>query len=138
MLDLAVVVAVDLEITGPRATYVASDSLGGARLAVRHLHGLGHRRVWHVAGPERSYSATGRREAWEQTLRAHGAEVPPVLVGGAVADVTLELRGSKLRLCARLRSARTNSKAMAAPMLWPKMKIFSWSTKSYFFSEASA
>ncbi|MFC5788870.1 LacI family DNA-binding transcriptional regulator [Agromyces tardus] len=64
-----------------RYPVVDTDQAHGARLATEHLLGLGHRTVWHVAGPERSYSAERRRESWESTLRAHGAEVPPVLVG---------------------------------------------------------
>ncbi|WP_136706284.1 substrate-binding domain-containing protein [Agromyces sp. H66] len=60
---------------------VDTDQAHGARLATEHLLGLGHRTVWHVAGPERSYSATRRRESWARTLHEHGAEVPPVQVG---------------------------------------------------------
>jgi LacI family transcriptional regulator len=45
------VVAVDLEIAGERVSYVSSDNIGGARLAVRHLHRLGHRRIATITGP---------------------------------------------------------------------------------------
>ena len=44
-------VAVDLDVTGERVGYVTSDNVAGARLAVRHLHGLGHRRIATVTGP---------------------------------------------------------------------------------------
>lgn len=44
------VIAVDLEVTGRRATWVTSDNVGGARLAVRHLRELGHTRIATVAG----------------------------------------------------------------------------------------
>ncbi|UOE44185.1 LacI family DNA-binding transcriptional regulator [Agromyces larvae] len=74
------VVVVD-STAGDRYTVVDTDQAHGARLATEHLLGLGHRTVHHLAGPDRSYSATHRREAWEATLRAHGAEVPQVLVG---------------------------------------------------------
>jgi len=74
------VVVVD-STAADRYPMVDTDQAHGARLATEHLLSLGHRTVWHVAGPERSYSATHRREAWETTLRAHGADVPPVLVG---------------------------------------------------------
>ncbi|MGX5696746.1 LacI family DNA-binding transcriptional regulator [Agromyces soli] len=74
------VVVVDSS-SGDRYPVVDTDQAHGARLATEHLLSLGHRTVWHVAGPERSYSAGHRRDAWEQTLREHGAEVPPVLVG---------------------------------------------------------
>ena len=48
-----------------RFTWVDTDQALGARLATEHLLGLGHATVRHVAGPERSYSATRRRESWE-------------------------------------------------------------------------
>jgi LacI family transcriptional regulator len=44
-------VAVDLDVVGPRTGYVMSDNLEGARIAVRHLHALGHRLVATIAGP---------------------------------------------------------------------------------------
>ena len=77
--DLPVVV-VD---SNGRGTYpvVDTDQSQGARLATEHLLELGHPTVWHVSGPPESYSATRRRESWEATLRARGAEVPPVLEG---------------------------------------------------------
>ncbi|MGN8552932.1 UNVERIFIED_CONTAM: LacI family DNA-binding transcriptional regulator [Microbacterium sp. SLM126] len=60
---------------------VDTDQAQGARLATEHLLQLGHRTVWHIAGPEESYSAHRRRLSWEETLRDHGAEVPVVLSG---------------------------------------------------------
>jgi LacI family transcriptional regulator len=44
-------VAVDLDLVGPRTGYVMSDNLEGGRLAVRHLHELGHRRIATIHGP---------------------------------------------------------------------------------------
>ncbi|WP_084512243.1 LacI family DNA-binding transcriptional regulator [Agromyces subbeticus] len=82
--DLPVVV---VDSTGSdRYTVVDTDQALGARLATEHLLALGHRTVWHIAGPERSYSASRRRESWQQTLAAHGAEAPPVLVGDWSAE----------------------------------------------------
>ena len=57
------------------------DQAQGARLATEHLLGLGHRTVWHISGPEDSFSARDRAASWEATLRAHDREVPPVLHG---------------------------------------------------------
>jgi LacI family transcriptional regulator len=42
--------AVDLDVRGGRAGYVSSDNALGAALAVRHLHGLGHRRIAFIGG----------------------------------------------------------------------------------------
>ncbi|QHC68164.1 substrate-binding domain-containing protein [Rathayibacter sp. VKM Ac-2759] len=66
---------------GDKYPVVDTDQVSGARRAVEYLLELGHRTVWHIAGPERSYSAERRRETWESTLRAAGAPVPEVLVG---------------------------------------------------------
>jgi DNA-binding LacI/PurR family transcriptional regulator len=74
-----------------RFTWVDTDQALGARLATEHLLGLGHATVRHVAGPERSYSATRRRESWEATLRSHGAIVHPPLVGDWSAESGHEL-----------------------------------------------
>lgn len=69
-----------------RYPVVDTDQAEGARLATEHLLGLGHETVWHIAGPAESYSASRRRESWEATLRAHGATVPPVLLGDWSTD----------------------------------------------------
>jgi LacI family transcriptional regulator len=54
------VVAVDLPLNGTRASYVASDNLGGARLAVRHLHDLGHERIATIVGLAHTKPAADR------------------------------------------------------------------------------
>jgi DNA-binding LacI/PurR family transcriptional regulator len=60
---------------------VDTDQTQGARLATEHLLELGHRTVWHVGGPPSSFAADQRRRSWEQTLRDHGRDVPPFLIG---------------------------------------------------------
>ena len=60
---------------------VGSDQIGGARLAVSHLLGLGHRTVHMIGGPEHSVQASARHQAWKDLLVATGRDVPPVLMG---------------------------------------------------------
>ncbi|MFE1377665.1 LacI family DNA-binding transcriptional regulator [Streptomyces sp. NPDC058740] len=74
------VVVVDSDATG-RFPVVDTDQRQGARVAVRHLLDLGHETVWHVAGPEESFAAGRRAEAWEVSLREEGRKVPPLLRG---------------------------------------------------------
>ncbi|MBT2231947.1 LacI family DNA-binding transcriptional regulator [Nonomuraea sp. NEAU-A123] len=64
-----------------RHPMVDTDQAFGARLVTRHLLDLGHETVWHVAGPEDSYAARRRAEAWHATLKEAKAVVPQVLFG---------------------------------------------------------
>lgn len=52
-----------------------------AVLATQHLLDLGHKTVWHVAGPRDWSDAAIRLESWKKTLRAAGREIPPELHG---------------------------------------------------------
>ncbi|HJQ49711.1 MAG TPA: LacI family DNA-binding transcriptional regulator [Gaiellaceae bacterium] len=70
-------VGVDLDVSGPTATHVASDNVGGARLAVRHLSGLGHRRIATIAGPEDSKPGADRLVGYRAELQALGLENRP-------------------------------------------------------------
>lgn len=74
------------ELPASRHPTVRVDQAAGARLATEHLLGLGHRTVWHVAGPLDWHEARARRGAWAAALGAAGAPVPPVLVGTWAAD----------------------------------------------------
>ncbi|SKC60702.1 transcriptional regulator, LacI family [Krasilnikoviella flava] len=60
---------------------VGADQTAGARLAVEHLLGLGHRTVHHVSGPDDSGPAQMRIDAWRATLEAAGRDVPAVVRG---------------------------------------------------------
>jgi LacI family transcriptional regulator len=73
------VVAVDLVVNGPRATYVASDNVEGARLAVRHLHGLGHTRIATIAGRSHTKPAADRLLGYRAELQELGVERLPEL-----------------------------------------------------------
>ncbi len=74
------VVVVDSD-AGDRYPVVDTDQADGARQAVRHLLGLGHRTVWHVTGPAESFASERRAQAWRTVLEQAGREVPPVQVG---------------------------------------------------------
>jgi LacI family transcriptional regulator len=71
------IVGVDLDVTGAKATHVSSDNVGGARLAVRHLHGLGHRRIATIAGPENHKPGADRLVGFRAELQALGIERHP-------------------------------------------------------------
>ncbi|MGN6325538.1 LacI family DNA-binding transcriptional regulator [Pseudolysinimonas sp.] len=61
----------------PHPRSVSIDQYGGARLATRHLLGLGYDTVAHIAGPPRNPDAVERVRGWVAELSAAGA--PPGL-----------------------------------------------------------
>jgi DNA-binding LacI/PurR family transcriptional regulator len=79
------VVIVDSD-AGDRYPVVDTDQADGARQAVRHLIELGHRRVWHVAGPAESYASERRTTAWRETLSEAGLATPPIERGDWSAE----------------------------------------------------
>jgi LacI family transcriptional regulator len=68
------VVAVDLVLADRRASYVASDNVGGARLAVRHLHELGHTRIATIVGLSHTRPAADRLLGYRAELQELGLE----------------------------------------------------------------
>lgn len=60
---------------------VGVDQDVAAVLATKHLLDLGHKTVWHVAGPGDWSDAAIRMESWRRTLAEAGCEVPPELRG---------------------------------------------------------
>jgi DNA-binding LacI/PurR family transcriptional regulator len=70
---------------------VAVDQVAGATAATEHLLELGHRTVWHVAGPADWLEARQRIEGWMAALERAGADVPPLLTGDWSARSGYEL-----------------------------------------------
>jgi DNA-binding LacI/PurR family transcriptional regulator len=79
------VVVVDSD-AGDRYTVVDTDQAGGTRAAVRHLLDLGHRTVWHLAGPGDSFAAERRTVAWRVALEEAGREAPEPVRGDWSAE----------------------------------------------------
>ncbi|MET7683301.1 LacI family DNA-binding transcriptional regulator [Streptomyces sp. NPDC005423] len=71
---------------GDSSTVVDTDQTAGGRSAVRHLLGLGHRTVWHLAGPEESCAAHLRAAAWRTELTEAGRVVPQLSRGDWSAE----------------------------------------------------
>lgn len=57
------------------------DQRAGAAAATRHLLSLGHKTVWHLAGPADWQEAEERISGWKTALEAARAVVPPLLRG---------------------------------------------------------
>jgi LacI family transcriptional regulator len=65
-------VAVDLDLIGRRTGHVISDNVGGARLAVRHLHEQGHERIAIVTGMLSTRPGADRLLGYRAELEALG------------------------------------------------------------------
>jgi len=66
-------------IAGSGLPSVAIDNRAAAKLAVRHLIDLGHRRVAHIAGPTRLLMSSERHAGYVDALREAGIEAVPEL-----------------------------------------------------------
>jgi LacI family transcriptional regulator len=71
------IMGVDLAISGEHVSYVASDNVGGSRIAVRHLHALGHTRIATIAGPQDKKPGADRLLGFRAELQALGLQSGP-------------------------------------------------------------
>jgi len=74
------VIGVDLDVAGPHTSWVASDNVGGARLAVRHLHALGHTRIATITGAQDTRPGADRLLGYRAELQALGLDPRPAYV----------------------------------------------------------
>jgi LacI family transcriptional regulator len=83
------VVFLDLGPVGPHTSNINVDYENGIRAGVKHLLGLGHRRIAFLGGPRRLKSAERRRVAFVDTMRRYRRTMhtTPVLLEG---DFTAE------------------------------------------------
>ena len=66
---------------------VAIDQETGAQRATEYRLTLGHRTVWHIAGPSAWADARGRARGWRRALRQASVEVPPQMRGTGPLDL---------------------------------------------------
>jgi DNA-binding LacI/PurR family transcriptional regulator len=63
------------------AVVLGIDQQEAGRVATQHLLDLGHRQVWHIAGPDEWIEARQRRQGWLECHGAAGIDAPPPLEG---------------------------------------------------------
>jgi DNA-binding LacI/PurR family transcriptional regulator len=85
---------------GPSASIPIAtvDHVAGAAAATRHLLSLGHRTVWHLAGPSEWKEAEQRVEGWRSALEEVGATIPKLLRGDWTPRSGYELGQELLRI----------------------------------------
>ncbi|MCJ1708885.1 LacI family DNA-binding transcriptional regulator [Microbacterium sp. VKM Ac-2923] len=69
---------------------VGVDQREGARLAVQHLIGLGHRSIAHLAGPMDWFDARERTQGWRECLAEAGLPEGPFIIGDWTSDFGFE------------------------------------------------
>jgi DNA-binding LacI/PurR family transcriptional regulator len=74
------------------------DQVAGAAAATRHLLDLGHRTVFHVAGPADWKEADERVEGWRSTLKSAGAPIPAIVRGDWTARSGYEVGRGLLQI----------------------------------------
>jgi LacI family transcriptional regulator len=72
---------------------ITPDDAAGVELAVRHLAGLGHTRIAHVAGPQSTSTGVSRARAFRGAVRDLGLDDDPALV--TTADSWGEAAGAE-------------------------------------------
>lgn len=78
--DSIPVVLINRTIENSTLSSVANDDAGGIMLAVKHLAGLGHRRIAHVAGPQGLSTGKRRYEGFLAAMATCGLDADPALI----------------------------------------------------------
>lgn len=95
---------------------VAIDNRAGATLATRHLLGLGHETVHHIAAAASSFDAAERVTGWREALREAGAPEPELRRGDWSARTGYEF-GRELTARPEVTAVLCGNDAMALGVL---------------------
>jgi LacI family transcriptional regulator len=79
-------VLIDRSVAGLECDLVQADSVAGARLLIRHLVSVGHRRIATIVEPDNVSTARERLQGYQQALQAAGIAADPELVVETSAD----------------------------------------------------
>lgn len=74
----------------PEVSTASVNQFAGARIAVEHLVGLGHRRIAHLGGPLDWFDALERKRGWEATLASAGLPAGPFAEGDWTSECGYE------------------------------------------------
>ncbi|QYU70845.1 LacI family transcriptional regulator [Leptolyngbya sp. 15MV] len=108
-------VLINRRMPGAGLSAVVNDDRGGMAVAVRHLIGLGHRRIAHLGGPAGVSTAMDRRNGYRAALREAGVPFEAALCIAAEAYTEGAGRQAMQRLLA---GPTFTAVAVANDMLW--------------------
>lgn len=80
-------VAIDLQLLGRRASYVTSDNMSGAIMAVEHLHEIGRRKIAFIGGIEDAMTGPERRLGYLSALEKLGLQRNESFIRNAGWDI---------------------------------------------------
>lgn len=106
-------VLVNRRIDGLECDFVGIDNVASATIMMRHLLGLGHRRIAFIAGPSSSSASAARLRGYQKALAGEGIAYDPELIEeGALTDETGYVAARRL-LAQRPRAIFAANDAMA-------------------------
>lgn len=76
-------VVVNRRIEGLEASFVLADEERGGELAIKHLIGLGHRKIAYIGGPKNHAALVRRENGYARALSAAGLELDQKLIAHA-------------------------------------------------------
>lgn len=120
------VVLAGRHLAGDDVDYVVIDNHEGARIAVDHLVGLGHRRIAHVGGPTSVLDFAQRSRGYAHAMREHGLEALPALCPERLPSP--DYGREALRALARL-PARERPTAVFASVDWIALGLLAEATR---------
>lgn len=98
------VVVVAREVRHPSVDSIVNDERQGARLVIRHLVELGHRRITHIDGG-RGAGAAARRSGYALAMREVGLAAEIRVIGGDYTDLAGARAAERLLLSGELATA---------------------------------
>lgn len=79
-------VLLNSRVSGSRHPTLSIDSYQGARAMVRHLIGLGHRRIVHISGPDGNFDSEERLRGYGDEMARSAPEATPRVVPGDFSE----------------------------------------------------
>ncbi|MBS7456161.1 LacI family DNA-binding transcriptional regulator [Coralloluteibacterium stylophorae] len=94
-------VVMNTQCADERVPSFSVDNYGGAQAVVRHLIGLGHRRIAHIAGPQDNFEAAERLRGYRDALAELAPDQEPEVLPGGFTEESGHRAGQAIAAMAR-------------------------------------